>query len=81
MPLFPIEYKIKGVTLNVHDMYNICEYYQAACTAEYIFENYNVTEEEAMNFGIEVRRKMDKNECSEEDAIYEVMCNKSRRNY
>ena len=71
-----IEYEIKGVTLNEYDMYNIKEYYEAACTAEYIMENYDVTEEEAMKLGHEVRRLMNKYGGEEEDVIYEVMKNR-----
>ena len=68
-----IKYEIKGITLNERDMYDITEYYEAACTAEYLMNNYNVTEEEAMEFGYEIRRLMDKYGYTEEDAIYEVM--------
>lgn len=68
-----IEYEIKGITLTAQDMYDIKKYYEAACTAEYIMENYNVTEDEAMELGYEVRRLMDKYGGEEEDVIYEVM--------
>lgn len=66
-------YEIKGVTLNEYDMYDIKKYYEAHCTAEYIADNYDVTEEEAVKLGYEVRRLMDKYGSEEEDAIYEVM--------
>lgn len=68
-----IKYEIKGVTLNEHDMYDIKKYYETACTAEYIIDNYDVTEAEAMKLGEKVRRLMDKYGGTEEDAIYEVM--------
>ena len=68
-----IEYEIKGITLNEYDMYDIKKYYEAACTAEYLIDNYNITEEEAMRLGEEVRRLMDKYGGTEEDAIYDVM--------
>lgn len=70
-----IEYTIKGITLNEYEMYDIKKFYEAHCTAEYIFENYNVTEEEAIELGYEVRRLMDKYGGDEEDAIYETMRN------
>jgi hypothetical protein len=66
-------YKIKGITLNEYDMYDIKKYYEAHCTAEYIADNYDVTEEEAIVLGYQVRRLMDKYGSTEEDAIYEVM--------
>ncbi len=67
------EYKIKGITLDVHDMYNICEYYEAYCTAEYIEDNYDVSEDEAIQLGYEVRRRMKKYGGEEEDVINDVM--------
>ena len=67
------EYKIKGITLNEYDMYDIKKYYEAACSAEYIADNYDVTEKEAMGLGEKVRRFMDRYGGTEEDAIYEVM--------
>ena len=67
------KYEIKGVTLNEYDMYDIKKYYEAHCTAEYVADNYDVTEEEAIKIGYQVRRLMDKYYSTEEDAIYEVM--------
>lgn len=71
-----IKYEIKGITLNEFDMYDIKKYYEAACTAEYIMDNYDVTEEEAMKLGWEVRRLMDNYGGTEEDLVYEVMENR-----
>ena len=70
-----IEYKIKGITLSQSDLIDIDRYFEAACTAEYLLENYEqvTTEEQAMELGYEVRRKMDKYGDSEEDAIDEVL--------
>lgn len=68
-----IEYEIKGIKLTEWEMYDIKTYYEAACTAEYIMENYDVTEEEAMELGHEVRRLMNKYGGEEEDVVYEVM--------
>lgn len=68
-----IKYKIKGITLDVHDLINIHEYYEAACTAEYLMDNYDLTENEAMRLGADVRRLMDKYGYDEEEAINEVL--------
>ena len=70
-----IEYTIKGITLNEYEMYDIMKFYEAHCSAEYILDNYNVTEEQAIELGYEVRRLMDKYGGDEEDAIYEAMRN------
>ena len=69
-----IKYEIKGVTLTEWDMYDIKKYYEAACTAEYIMENHDITDEDkALKLGYEVRRLMDKYGYYEEEAINEVM--------
>ena len=68
-----IEYTIKGITLNEFEMYDIKKYFEAHCSAEYILENYNVTEEKAIELGYEVRRLMGKYDYYEEDAIAKVM--------
>ena len=70
-----IEYKIQGITLSVSDLIAIDRYFEAACTAEYLLENYEqvTTEEQAMELGYEVRRKINKYGYSEEDAIDEVL--------
>lgn len=68
------EYKIKGITLNVYELMDIHEYYQAARTAEYLMDNYNITDEnKALELGYEVRRIMDKYDYDEEEAINEVL--------
>ena len=44
-----IKYEIKGITLNVYELMDIHHYYEAACTAEYLMDNYDITDEnEAM---------------------------------
>lgn len=68
-----IKYEIKGITLNVHDLINIHEYYEAACTAEYLMDNYDLTEEQAMKLGARVRSYMDKNNVTEDIAIEEII--------
>lgn len=64
-------YKIKGIELTMSDMVDIHEYYGAACTAEYLMENYECikSEEEALILGYEVRRTMDRYGLSEIEAI------------
>lgn len=71
-----IEYEIKGITLNEYDMYDIKEFYEAHCTAEYIAENYDVADEEAVKLGYEVRRIMNKYGGDEDDIVREVMKNR-----
>ena len=55
-------YNIKGIELTMTDMVNIHKYYEAACTAEYLMENYDhvTSEEQALALGYEVRNTMDK---------------------
>ncbi len=64
-----IKYEIKGITLDVFDLIKIHTYYEAACTAEYLMENYDLTEEKAMKLGAVVRRYMDKFNVTEDEAI------------
>ena len=68
-----IKYEIKGITLDVYDLIKIHEYYQTACTAEYLMDNYKLTEEQAMELGARVRRYMDKNNVTEDIAIEEII--------
>ena len=69
-----IQYEIKGVTLNVNDLMEMHHYYEAACTAEYLMDNYGIDDENyAMWLGYEVRRLMDKYGYDEETAIDEVL--------
>ena len=68
-----ISYTIKGITLNKNELADIDEYYEAACTAEYIIENHGLDEEKAMQAGYDVRRLMRKYDYTEEDAISEVL--------
>jgi len=67
-------YFIKGITLTMEDMAQIHPYYEAACTAEYVMENYGITDDDnALAIGHEVRRQMDKFGWSEEEAISHVL--------
>lgn len=71
-----IEYQIKGVTLDVHDMIEVSNYFAAACTAELILEEHSdkvTTEDQALDIGYEVRRKMDKYGYDEQEAIERAM--------
>lgn len=67
-----ISYTIQGITLNEDELFKINQYYEAACTAEYIAEKYDLGEDLAMKFGYEVRQKMDKYGYYEEEAIKTV---------
>lgn len=66
-------YNIKGITLDMTDMYEIKEFYEIRCTAEYIADNYKVSDEEAISYATEVRRLMNRYGASEEEAIAEVV--------
>lgn len=69
-----IKYAIKGITLDVHELMEIHEYYEAACTAEYLMDNYEISDEStAMHLGYEVRRLMNKYDYDELTAIDEVL--------
>ena len=69
-----IAYEIKGVTLDVYDLIKIHEYYEAACTAEYLMDNYDITDEdEALRLGYDIRILMNKYGYNEEEAIEKVM--------
>ena len=68
------EYKINGITLDEFDMQRIKEYYEVACTAEYIMDNYDIiNQDEAMKLGYDVRKFMDKYGCDEIEAIEQVL--------
>ena len=64
-------HEIKGITLTMEDMISIHKYYEAACTAEYLMENYEqiTSEEQALAVGYEVRNAMDKYGIDELSAI------------
>ena len=65
-----IQYEIKGITLDALDLMELYEYYEAACTAEFLMDSYDISDEStAMHLGYEVRRLMDKYGYDEEDAI------------
>lgn len=67
-------YEIKGITLDLSEMAEISRFYEAYCTAEYMLATYEqVTEENAMELGYEVRRLMCKFDYSEDEAISEVL--------
>ena len=69
-----IKYEIKGITLDVGDLINIHAYYEAACTAEFVMDNYKVSDEvQALQIGYDVRKLMDKYDYSELEAIDKVM--------
>lgn len=54
------EYEINGTKLRIEDLACVSNYYQAACTAEYLIENYPEFDslEKAMSVGYQVRDLM-----------------------
>ena len=76
------QYEIKGITLDVNDLIRVHNYYEAACTAEYLMDNYGITDDsEAMQLGYDVRHEMDKYGYDEETAIDVVMRRECGRDY
>ena len=70
-----IEYEINGIKLTGSDMCNIDKYYEAACSAEYIQDNYELaklSDELALELGYDVRRLMDKYNYCEDEAISQI---------
>lgn len=66
-------YEIKGTTLDMCEMQQVHENYEIFCTAEYLLENYDLTEEQALRYAAEVRRLMNKYGYNEDEAIDEVI--------
>lgn len=66
-------FEIKGVTLDMCDMQRVKEAYEIYCTAEYLMENYELNEKQALSYASDVRRLMFKYDYTEEEAIYEVL--------
>ena len=66
-------YKIKGIELNLDEMADMHDFYEAACTAEYLMQRHDFNKNEALELGYEVRCKMDDYDYSEEEAINEVL--------
>ena len=61
-------FEFNGLTMS--EMQKIHEHYEAACTAEYVMENYDITSEsDALCIGYNVRHMMDKYGYSEDEAI------------
>lgn len=72
------EYEVNGARLHVEDLAVISNYYQAACTAEYLIENYPEfdTLEKAMSAGYKVRDLMHLHDYSELEAVEYYFNNK-----
>ena len=66
-------FEIKGITLDMCDMQRVHENYEIYCTAEYIMENYDLSEYQALKVAANVRHLMDKHGCTEEEAIYKIL--------
>lgn len=61
------------IELTLDSASQIHQWYEAACTAGYLMEEYDISEDEAMELGYEVREKMNKYDLDELDAIEECM--------
>ena len=77
---YTYELKEAKKTLTMSDMSDINQFYEAACTAEYILDNLedyelpsDISSDTALQIGYEVRRRMDKYGYDEEEAIDEVI--------
>lgn len=67
-------YNYKGNELDMIEMSRISSFYKAACTAEYLMDNYDVEDkDEALKKGYEVREIMGKYGMNENEAIAEVL--------
>ena len=76
-----ISLTIKGITLDESDLVTVNSYYEAACTAEYMMENYDIKDEEqALNLAYEVRDRMDKYGYEETEAIRVILSEKKIQN-
>lgn len=66
-------YNYKGNELDMMEMSRISSFYEAACTAEYLMDNYDIeNKNEALEKGYRVREIMSDYGMSEEEAITEV---------
>lgn len=66
-------FEIKGVTLNMSEMNEIHMQYEIYATAEYLMDNYEMSEEKALKVASDVRRLMNKYGLDEEVAIDETL--------
>ena len=66
-------YNYKGNELDMIEMSRISGFYKAACTAEYLMDNYDVEDkDEALTKGYRVREIMGDYDLNEEDAIKQM---------
>jgi hypothetical protein len=76
MPEFTFE--IKGVTLNMDEMYKVHFWFNIYNTAEYLLENYpQLSEDEAVRLASAVRDLMDTDGYDEDQAVEQVLRNKN----
>lgn len=69
-----IKYEIKGIILNSSECSDICHYYEQACTANLLMDEYGIEDEnKAMEMAHEIRSRMADYYLSESDAIVEVV--------
>ena len=68
-------YDFHGTKIGLADVMPIHQWYEAACTAEYVLENYPAIcedEDDALSFGYAVREYMSKYDAWESEAIERV---------
>lgn len=65
--------KMNGKTYTMDELCYLHEQYEIFCTAEYLIENLELQENEAIKKATEVRQMMDKYDFSEEEAIKEIL--------
>ena len=63
-----------STALSINELATLHGYYETCCTAEFLMENYDISdEEEAIFLGYRVRERMDKYSLTEDVAIDEIM--------
>lgn len=66
-------YHIKGISLSMEEMNEISVAYRVFCTAEYIYDNYEVSKPKSLELAKKVREVMDKYDLSETEATQSVL--------
>lgn len=64
--------EIHGKLYTMDELCYLHQQYEILCTAEYLIENKDMSEQEALQKAAEVRRIMDKYDFSEDEAIKEL---------
>ena len=64
--------EIQGKFYTMDELCYLHQQYEILCTAEYLMESRDLSEQEALQKASEVRRLMDKYDFSEDEAIKEI---------